>query len=109
MQQQQMNVGETLRLHTTITNTTNSPITMVMAMIGIPSGVSVASWQFKELTEKAKADYVKLFDNHLVCYWKEMNSNEVKTIDLDLKAEVPRVYQATATNAYLYYTDEYKH
>ncbi|SFU45314.1 TonB-dependent outer membrane receptor, SusC/RagA subfamily, signature region [Pustulibacterium marinum] len=109
LQQQQVQVGETVRLHTTVTNTTNSPIPMVTAMIGIPSGASVAPWQLKELTEKSKADYVELFDNYLVCYWKEMNSNEVKTIDLDLKAEVPGVYQAPATNAYLYYTDEYKH
>jgi hypothetical protein len=34
---------------------------------------------------------------------------ETKTIQLDLKAEIPGKYKAKASNVYLYYTPEGKH
>jgi hypothetical protein len=37
-----------------------------------------------------------------------MESKAVREINIDLKAEIPGVYQAPASVAYLYYTNEYK-
>lgn len=102
-------IGETIRMDINVTNKTNTPLPMATAIIGIPSGTSVQPWQLKEITEKHKADYFEIFDNYLVFYWKEFNSNESKSIQLDLKAEILGNYQAPASSVYLYYTDEHKH
>jgi hypothetical protein len=37
-----------------------------------------------------------------------MAPNEIKTLNLDLKAEVQGKFLSPASNAYLYYTNEYK-
>jgi hypothetical protein len=37
-----------------------------------------------------------------------MAPKDVKEINLDLKAEMPGEYDAPASSAYLYYTNEYK-
>jgi uncharacterized protein YfaS (alpha-2-macroglobulin family) len=37
-----------------------------------------------------------------------MKPQEVKTIQLDLKAELPGIFEAPASSAYLYYTNEFK-
>lgn len=102
-------VGETVRLTTLITNTTSNPLPMVTAVVGIPGGTQAQPWQLKEITEQLKADYVEVFDNYLVFYFKEMGPSETKTIQLDLQAEVPGTYVAPASTAYLYYTNELKH
>ena len=37
-----------------------------------------------------------------------MKPSEDRTINLDLKAEIPGTYESPASSAYLYYTNEYK-
>ena len=61
------------------------------------------------MVETKKVAYYEIFDNYLVLYWRELGPSEIKTINLDLKAEVAGNYQALASCAYLYYTDENKH
>ena len=82
---------------------------MSLAKIGIPAGLSLQPWQLKELTDKKEIAYYEIFDNYLVLYWMGYAPNETKTVQLDLKAEVPGSYQARAGNCYLYYTPEHKH
>ncbi len=101
-------VNETVRLITTLRNKTAEDLPMTMALVAIPSGLSAQPWQLKELQEKGVFDFYEVKDNYLVFYYKGMTPNEMKTINLDLKAEMPGVFQATASSAYLYYTDEFK-
>ena len=103
------NVGETIRLKTTIENTTAKGLATLIAKIGIPSGLSPQPWQLKELVEKEKVAFYEIWDNYLVLYWRDMAPNATYEINLDLKAEVPGTYQSPASSTYLYYTDEYKH
>jgi len=93
----------------TVTNTKATLQPMAIAKIGIPAGLAAQPWQLKELMEKNQAAYYEIFDNYLVFYWMGFASNETKTINLDLKAEVPGTYKGKASNTYLYYTPEYKH
>jgi hypothetical protein len=103
-----IHVGETLRLSTTLTNSRNTGIPSTMAIIGIPAGLSAQPWQLKELQEKKIFDYYEIKGNNIAIYYRCMAPSAVKQINLDLKAEIPGVYDAPASSAYLYYTNEFK-
>ena len=102
------NVGETLRMTATLTNRENKGIPSTMAIIGIPAGFTVQPWQLKEMQEKKVFDYYEISGNNIAVYYRCMAPNAVKEINLDLKAEMPGEYDAPASSAYLYYTNEYK-
>ena len=80
---------------------------MTMAIVGLPAGLTAQPWQLKELQEKGTFDYYEVVGNNVVFYYRQMLPSESKTIHLDLKAEVPGTYEAAASTAYLYYTNEY--
>ncbi|HET6991569.1 MAG TPA: hypothetical protein VFJ43_09615, partial [Bacteroidia bacterium] len=101
-------VGETVRLTSTITNRKDTDIPSTMAIIGIPAGFTVQPWQLKELQEKNVFDYYEIKGNNIAIYYRGMEKNAVKEINLDLKAEIPGEYDAPASSAYLYYTNEFK-
>lgn len=102
------NVGETVRMTATITNKKSEEVPSTMAIIGIPAGFTVQPWQLKELQEKKVFDYYEIVGNNIAVYYRGMDSKAIKTINLDLKAEMPGEYDAPASSAYLYYTNEYK-
>ncbi len=105
---QSANVGETVRLTATITNKKTTDVPSTMAIIGIPAGFTVQPWQLKELQEKNVFDYYELKGNNIAIYYRGMAASAVKEINLDLKAEMPGVYDAPASSAYLYYNNELK-
>nr|WP_321451309.1 MG2 domain-containing protein [uncultured Carboxylicivirga sp.] len=100
--------NDLVRMSVQLTNKTQSGLPMTLAMVGIPSGLSVQPWQLKKLQEEHVFDYYEIHQNYLVLYYREMASSTVKTINLDLKAEVSGMFTAPASCAYLYYTKEYK-
>jgi hypothetical protein len=102
------NVGETVRLTAVITNKKDGEVPSTMAIIGIPAGFTVQPWQLKELQEKNVFDYYEIKGNNVAVYYRGLPAKAVKEINLDLKAEMPGVYDAPASSAYLYYTNEYK-
>lgn len=102
------NVGETVRLTATISNKKNEEVPSTMAIIGVPAGFSIQPWQLKELQEKGVFDYYEIKGNNLAVYYRGMAAKSVKEINLDLKAEMPGEYDAPASTAYLYYTNEFK-
>ncbi len=101
-------VGETLRLTAVITNKKAEGIPSTMAIIGIPAGFTVQPWQLKELQEKKVFDYYEIKGNNIAVYYRCMAPSAVKEINLDLKAEMPGEFDAPASSAYLYYTNEFK-
>lgn len=101
-------VGETVRMTATITNKKDQEVPSTMAIIGIPAGFTVQPWQLKELQEKKVFDYYEIVGNNIAVYYRGMAPKAVKEINLDLKAEMPGVYDAPASSAYLYYTNEFK-
>ena len=105
---QTANVGETVRMTATITNRKNEEVPSTMAIIGIPAGFTVQPWQLKELQEKKVFDYYEIVGNNIAVYYRGMDAKAVKEINLDLKAEMPGEYDAPASSAYLYYTNEFK-
>jgi hypothetical protein len=101
-------VGETVRLNTTLENHKGEGLPSTMAIIGIPAGMTAQPWQLKELQDKKIIDYYEVMGNNVVFYFRNMAPNEKKEINLDLKAEMPGEFDAPASSAYLYYTNEYK-
>lgn len=101
-------VGETVRLAATVTNKRNEEVPSTMAIIGIPAGFTVQPWQLKEMQERKVFDYYEILGNNIAIYYRGMGPNAVKEINFDLKAEMPGEYDAPASSAYLYYTNEFK-
>ncbi len=105
---QTVKVNETVRLTTIIRNKKDQGQPSTLAIVGIPSGLSPQPWQLKALVEKEQVAYYEIYGSYIVFYLREMAPKMVKTIHLDLKADVPGWYQAPASSAYLYYTSEHK-
>ena len=101
-------VGETVRLTATVSNKKNEGIPATMLVIGIPAGFTVQPWQLKELQEKNVFDYYEISGNNIAIYYRCMAPSLKREINLDLKAEMPGEYEAPASSAYLYYTNELK-
>lgn len=104
-----IDAGQTVRLTTELKNKTNDGLPMTLAIVGIPAGLSPQPWQLKELQEKKTVDFYEIKGNRVIFYYRQMQPQEERTIHLDLKADIPGIYEAPASSAYLYYTNEYKH
>lgn len=102
-------VGDPIRLSINFKNKEKVPVPNPVAIVEIPSGLSLQAWQLKELKEKKVVDYFELYDNSVVLYFSELKANETRLIPLDLKTETKGEYRAAASVGYLYYTDEHKH
>lgn len=101
-------MGETVRYSTTVRNASSGLSASPIAMIGIPAGLSPQPWQLKELRDRHTIAYYEIFDGYLVLYWDQLAGGESRTIHLDLKADIPGYYEAPASRAYLYYSNEWK-
>ena len=101
-------LGETVRLTTTIQNKTEEGQPMTLAIVGLPAGLSAQPWQLKELQEKGTFDYYEVIGNNVVFYYRQMKPSEERIVNLDLKADIPGKFEAPASSAYLYYTNEHK-
>jgi uncharacterized repeat protein (TIGR01451 family) len=99
-------IGETVRLSVTLQNNRYETLQNPIAIVGIPSGLTLQPWQLRELEEKNVADYIELWNGYIVFYFREMT--EAKVINLDLKADVSGTFEAPASSAYLYYNNDKK-
>jgi hypothetical protein len=104
--QKSAKVGETVRMNAIVKNTSKNGVPMTMAMIGIPAGLSLQPWQLKELQERRVFDYYELFDGYLVLHYEQLKPEEERSVALDLKADIAGQYEAPASCAFLYYTQE---
>jgi TonB-dependent SusC/RagA subfamily outer membrane receptor len=98
-----------VRLSNIVINKSNEVLPMTVVLVGIPGGLTPLAWQLKKLQEERVIDYYELKNNYIVFYLAGMNANEIKNINIDLKAEVPGIYTAPASSAYLYYCNEHRY
>ena len=104
----EVNVGETVRMKIDVKNTKNETVHNPIALVGIPSGLSLQPWQLKELLDKETVAYYEINKNYIVLYFHYFKSTETRTINLDLKADIPGQYKGAASSTYLYYGAEDK-
>ncbi len=101
-------LGESVRLTARVHNNSDEAAPTPMAIIGIPSGLSIEARQVKELVEKGVFDYFEIQDNYLVAYYTELAPNATSVIELDLKTQFKGNFQAPPNSAFLYYQSEIK-
>ncbi|MCP4441152.1 MAG: hypothetical protein GY810_19685 [Aureispira sp.] len=99
-------MGETVRLTAKAQNITSKDQPMLMMMVGIPAGLSIQPWQLKELEEKGVFNYYEVFDGYVVLHYDGVRAKQAKTVNLDLKADIPGQFEAPASSAFLYYHNE---
>ncbi len=109
LQKNQAKVGESLRLMVELRNSSQDELANPIALIGIPAGLSLQTWQLKDLVEKGYCDYYELWDNYLVLHYRQIEAAGERQIPLDLKVEIPGDFEAPASVAYQYYDEEYRH
>lgn len=103
---QVVSLGDTRRLSTRLTNRSNEAVPNPIAIVGIPAGLSVQPWQVKQMQERGLMDFYEIKDSYVVFYFRGMAAGEVKELNLDLKADVPGAYEAPASAAWLYYSND---
>jgi hypothetical protein len=107
--QDRVRMGEGVTLRAQIDNRTATGQPMTLARIGIPGGLVFQTWQLKELRDKGLIDFYETGPREVILYWRALPPSAHKQVDLNLLAAVPGTYEAPASSAYLYYTDEDKH
>ena len=103
-----LKLGDGVKLHAHVENTTAAGVPMTLARIGIPGGLVFQTWQLKELRDKGLVDFYETRPREVILYWRALAPSAKKDVDLDLLAQVPGRYEAPASSAYLYYTAEDK-
>jgi hypothetical protein len=101
-------MGEGVKMHAHVENTTAQGIPMTLARVGIPGGLTFQTWQLKELKDKGMIDFYETRPREVILYWRAMAPSAKKDVELDLLAAVPGTYVAPASSSYLYYTAEDK-
>ncbi|HMX41346.1 MAG TPA: hypothetical protein PKD78_13500, partial [Saprospiraceae bacterium] len=99
-------VGETVRLSTVLRNTTDGPLASPMVVLGIPAGLTLQPWQLKKLMEEKRCDFYELWDGYAVFHFERLAAGESRTLDLDLRADVPGSFESPASQAFLYYQND---
>eukprot|EP01117_Protostelium_nocturnum_P005670 TRINITY_DN2049_c0_g1_i3.p1 TRINITY_DN2049_c0_g1~~TRINITY_DN2049_c0_g1_i3.p1 ORF type:complete len:1420 (+),score=454.86 TRINITY_DN2049_c0_g1_i3:93-4352(+) len=99
--------GKSTEVSVIVQNVTNESLPMTLAVIGIPGGLEPRIDKLKELVKSGTIDYYETLGRRIALYWRYFDANEKKEILLDVVAAVPGTYTGPASNAYLYYTDEY--
>jgi hypothetical protein len=101
-------IGEIVRLTAHLKNKSNEAQASTVALIGIPTGLSLQAWQLKDLQAQKKVDYIELMEGYVVLHYRDLEPNEEHLIHLDLKTEFVGRSQASSSCAYLYYQNEFK-
>jgi hypothetical protein len=101
-----ISIGETVRLTALLKNETEQVQASPLVVLGIPAGLSLQPWQLKKLMDEHQCDFYELWDGYAVFHFKHLDPNESRQLALDLRAEVAGVFEAPASQAYLYYQNE---
>eukprot|EP01117_Protostelium_nocturnum_P005678 TRINITY_DN2049_c1_g4_i1.p1 TRINITY_DN2049_c1_g4~~TRINITY_DN2049_c1_g4_i1.p1 ORF type:complete len:1482 (-),score=610.29 TRINITY_DN2049_c1_g4_i1:61-4506(-) len=99
--------GSGTELEVILRNVSEESLPMTLAVIGIPGGLEVRVDKLKELVKGGVIDFYEILGRRVALYWRYMDPKAEKKILLDVVAAVPGTYSGPASNAYLYYTNEY--
>ncbi len=108
--------GETVTLTARVKNTTAKGQGMTVAIIGLPSGLTVPE-DFRQLKDMAKVPEdgsrpkigaFELRGRELVLYWRDLAPHQEIAVNLDLICRIPGEYRGPASRSYLYYNTDRK-
>ncbi|MEM8528196.1 MAG: MG2 domain-containing protein [Bacteroidota bacterium] len=109
LEREEVRVGESVRLTAKISNLADRFAPTPMAIIGIPSSLSLDVKQLKLLQEKGYFDFFEIQDNYLVLHYESLAAKAVKEVPINLKVEFAGNFKAPVNSAFLYYQSEQKH
>ena len=98
--------GETTRFLATLRNNSLEPVASPMMVLGIPAGLSLQPWQLKEIMDQKGCDFYEIWDNMVVFHFRQLLAGEERKINLDLKADIAGTFEAPASQAFLYYSND---
>ncbi len=101
-----IDLGDTVRLTTTVGNTTGDVVPSPIARVGLPAGLVAQPWQLDELKERGVIAFYELRPREVTLYWDGIHADEQHRVALDLVAEVAGTFTAPASTAYPYYDDD---
>ena len=99
-------VGETVRITASLKNETSEMQASPMIVLGIPAGLTLQAWQLKKLVDEKQCDFYELWDGYAVFHFERLNPNESRQLALDLRADIAGIFEAPASQAFLYYQNE---
>jgi len=82
---------------------------MSVVLVGLPGGLEPRYKHLKELVKEKKIDCYEVNGRWVVLYFLEMLASHKRELSFDVVASFPGSYNAEASFAYLYYSDEYKY
>ena len=100
--------GDFVRLSVNVKNEVARSVNAPMAIIGIPAGLSLQSWQLLDMAKQGLFDHFELKDNYLIVYFESLPEGAERSFHLDLKAEHAGYYQSPLSVTYPYYDAEQK-
>jgi hypothetical protein len=100
------NTGETVRLSATVKNNSSEVQASPMVVLGVPSGLSLQPWQLKKLMDEKKCDFYELWDGFAVFHFEHLSPGESRDLHLDLRADIAGIFEAPASQAFLYYSND---
>ncbi len=112
----QVNEGDTVRLTATVENVSGKGQGMAVAIIGIPSGLTIPE-SLEQLKKHALVpedgtrpliSHFELRGRELVLYWRDLAPGQKIEVPIDLNCRVPGEYRGPASRAYLYYNADTK-
>lgn len=99
-------MGDTVRLTTTLGNATDDVVPSPIARVGLPAGLEPQTWQLDELQEAGVIAFYELRPREVTLYWDGIHAEETHRVALDLVAAVPGRFTGPASTAYPYYDDD---
>lgn len=106
MSAQTAKVGETVRLSATLKNEKQEAQASPMIVLGIPAGLTLQPWQLKKLVDEKQCDFYELWDGFVVFHFESLPAGASRTLHLDLRADVAGTFEAPASQAFLYYSND---
>ena len=99
----QIQLGETVRLTSTVLNQTDGGVASVLVQLGLPANAEVQQWQLEELVDRKQISAYETQPRTVVLYLEGLEKGQHKELVLDLTARIPGTAQAPASKAQLYY------
>ena len=100
--------GEPVEMRVEVRNVADKGRPMAVAIVGLPGGLEARAKQLEELVKEGKVDAIETRAREVILYWRSLAPKAHHTLTIDCVAAVPGRYEAPASRAYLYYTDEDK-
>ncbi len=100
LEKTQVTWGETVTLIAELANTADEASGPVVAIVGVPAGLSLPPGQLDRLQGDAAVDHYETRAREVICHWQSLSAKATVTIRLDLVAAVPGQYRGPASRTH---------